>query len=198
MVSDHPPNGPGWARGDQSGLSESSPLKEARGLRSPSGLGALEEELLLHRLRQCTPRSGGPWQPEIRWLFAKMRRVGLTRRFEDRFACSLLRTWELLRPALVQAQPSSIEEVLRQPLVWSPLVRTARGHLVGSRPHVSWGAMAGGPARTFEDWQQFQRLPKPLQAERTVGMRGSALMIADISEAIPAEWTQPAQLHAPS
>ena len=29
-------------------------------------------------------------------------------------------------------------------------------------------------------------------------MSGSALMIADISEAIPAEWTQPAQLHAPS
>ena len=69
---------------------------------------------------------------------------------------------------------------------------------MGSRPHVSWGAMAGGPARTFWDWQQFQRLPEPLQAERTVGMRGSALMIADISEAIPAEWTQPAQLHAPS
>ena len=156
------------------------------------------KELLLHRLRQCTPRTGGPWQPEIRWLFAEMRRVGLTRRSEDRFACSLLRTWELLRPALEQVPPSSTEEILRQPLVWNPLVRTVRGHLVGSRPHVSWGAMAGGPARTFWDWQQFQRLSGPQQTERTAGMRGSALMIADVLEAIPAQWTQPAQLHPPA
>ena len=42
LVSDHPPDGPGWARGDRSGLPESSPLREARGSRSPSGLGALE------------------------------------------------------------------------------------------------------------------------------------------------------------
>ena len=90
------------------------------------------KELLLHKLRHCAPRTGGPWQPEIRWLFAEMRRVGYSRHFEHRFACSLLRTWELLWPALVQIEPSSAEEILRQPLVWSPLVRTIQGHMVGS------------------------------------------------------------------
>ena len=92
------------------------------------------KELLLHRLGRCTPKMGGPWQPEVRWLFAEMRREGLSRRTEDRFACSLLRTWEMLRP---QLEPGSTEEFLRQPLVWNPLVCTLRGHMVGSRLHVS-------------------------------------------------------------
>ena len=128
MVSDHPPETA------QGGLGVIDPACQSRVLLGKlvvcDLLLGLEpwKELLLHRLRQCTPRSGGPWQPEIRWLFAEMRRVGLTRRFEDWFAYSLRRMWELLRPALVQVQPSSIEEILRLPPVWSPLVRTARGH----------------------------------------------------------------------
>ena len=73
-------------------------------------------------------------------------------RTEDRFACWLLRTWEMLRPALVQSEPASTEEFLRQPLVWNPLVCTSRGHMVGSLSHVSWGAMAAGLARSLGDW----------------------------------------------
>ena len=72
------------------------------------------KELLLHRLGRCTPRMGGPWQPEVRWLFVEMRRTGFSRRTEDQFACSLLRTWEMLRPALAQSDPDSTEGFLRQ------------------------------------------------------------------------------------
>ena len=75
------------------------------------------KELLLTRLGACRPRAGGPWQDEVRWIFTEMRHSGFSRRMEDRFACSLLRTWELFRPALVQRAPICPEEVLRQPLV---------------------------------------------------------------------------------
>ena len=64
------------------------------------------KRFLLHRLGRSTPVAGGPWQSEIQWIFTEMRRVGYTRTTEDRFACSLLRTWEQLRPVLLQASPS--------------------------------------------------------------------------------------------
>ena len=83
-------------------------------------------------------------------------------------------------------------------MVWNPLVRTRRGHMVGSRPHVSWGAMASGPAQSLGAWLQFQQLPEPTQRERLTGMRGSDAMVQDIVEAIPAEWTQEPPLLAPS
>ena len=89
------------------------------------------KEFLLQRICMCTPVAGGPWQPEIRWVFTKMRRVGLLRRTEDHFACGILRTWEQLRPALIQLPPSCIEERLQQPLVWNPQIRTNRGFMVG-------------------------------------------------------------------
>lgn len=44
------------------------------------------KELLLHKLGRCTPVVGGPWQTDTRWIFTEMRRVGFTRRTEDRFA----------------------------------------------------------------------------------------------------------------
>ena len=104
----------------------------------------------------------------------------------------------MLRPALVQSEPASTEEFLRQPLVWNPLVRTSRGHMVGSRPHVSWGAMAAGPARSLGDWIQFCQLPEDGQQARLVGLRGSAAMIEDITEAIPERWTRQTLSHAPA
>ena len=64
------------------------------------------KNFFLHRAGQRVPRGGGPWQPSVRWLFSDVRRTGLSRRTEDRFACSLLRTWELLRPTLSQAEPT--------------------------------------------------------------------------------------------
>ena len=75
----------------------------------------LGRQLLIHRLGRCTPKMGGSWQREVHWLFAEMRRVGFSRRIEDQFACSLLKTWEMLRPTLVQS--GSAKEFLRQPIV---------------------------------------------------------------------------------
>ena len=155
------------------------------------------KELLLYRIQRCTPTTGGPWQPETRWIFTEMRRVGITRRCEDRFACCILRTWEMLRPALVQVPPCCSEERLRQPLVWNPQIRTDRGHMVGTRQHVSWGALEMGPARRLGEWLEFRQLPEEVQATRLTGMRGSAYMIADIETAIPAEWLQPMDSPAP-
>ena len=155
------------------------------------------KELLLLRLQRCTPVTGGPWQLDIRWIFTEMRRVGPSRRVEERFACCILRTWEMLRPALSQTPPTDQDTCLRQLLVWNPLIRTARGHMLGSRPHVSWGAMAVGPARSLDDWLQFMRLSEERQRECLAGMRGSELMISDILEAIPEHWMQQQSAEAP-
>lgn len=61
--------------------------------------------------------------------------------------------------------------------------------MVGSKQHVLWGAMAAGLARSLGDWLQFCQLPKDIQRERVTGMRGSIVMIIDILEAIPEQWT---------
>ena len=95
------------------------------------------KELLLHRSGRCTPKMGVPWQPEVHPLFVEMRRERLSCRTKDQFVCLLLKTWEMLRLALGQLEPSRTEEFLRQPLVRNPLVRTLQGHMVRSRPHVS-------------------------------------------------------------
>ena len=67
------------------------------------------KELLFFRLGTCRPTSRGPWQSELRWIFTEMRHTGFSRPMEDRFACSILRTWELLRSALEQRAPSCPE-----------------------------------------------------------------------------------------
>ena len=156
------------------------------------------KDLLLQRIQHYSPATGGPWQPELRWIFTEMRRVGLSRKPEDRFASCLLRTWEQLRPALVQQQPTCTEECLRQPLVWNPLLRSDRGHMVGSRQHVSWGAMAAGPAHSLGEWLDFRQLTEEAQGARLARMRGSAVMISDIEEVIPEAWTHPSEAPAPA
>ena len=124
--------------------------------------------------------------------------MGLSRRTEDRFACGILRTWEQLRPALIQLTPSCIEERLRQPVVWNPKIRTNRGFMVGSRPHVSWGAFARGPGCSVGDWLQFRELPAEQQRDRCSGMRGALQMISDVESAASAEWGQQTILPPPA
>ena len=125
------------------------------------------KELLAQRLQARVPPAGGTWEPELRWIFIEMRRIGLSREWEDRFALSILRAWELLRPGLSQHPPSCDEERDRQPLIWSPLVRTEHGHMLGSRPHLAWGPLAPGPARSFGEWQSFCSLC-PRRCSRSV------------------------------
>ncbi|MCO5572141.1 hypothetical protein L7F22_025892 [Adiantum nelumboides] len=64
------------------------------------------QELLLHKIHARVPRIGGPWSPSTRWIFSEMHRVGLSRRWEDRFALSLLQAWEQLRSGLEQQEPT--------------------------------------------------------------------------------------------
>ena len=63
--------------------------------------------------------------------------------------------------------------------------------MVGSRPHVLWGAMAGGPARSLADWRQFRGLSMEAEEQILSGMRGSQHMFQDIEEAIPESWAEP-------
>ena len=130
------------------------------------------KELLHQRIQARAPPAGGTWAPEIRWIFTEMRRTGLSRGWEDRFALSILRAWELLRPGLSQRPPSCDEERARQPLIWSPSVRTEHGHLLGTRPRLAWGPFAAGPARSFGNWQTFRSSPEEMQLEQLSLFRG--------------------------
>ncbi|MCO5560158.1 hypothetical protein L7F22_013765 [Adiantum nelumboides] len=120
-----------------------------------------------------------------------MSRTGLNRGWEDRFALSILRAWELLRPSLSQQPPTCDEERARQPLIWSPLVRTEHGYMLGSRPRLAWGPLAAGPARSFGDWQAFSGLLEEIQLEQLGQLRGGQTMRADLQAALPAEWFTP-------
>ena len=93
----------------------------------------------------------------------------------------------MLHPALSQIPPSNQDTCLPQPLVWNPLVCTTKEHMLGSKPHVSWGAMA---ARSLGDWLHFLWLSEDDQRECLARMCGSALMISDILDAIPAHSIQ--------
>eukprot|EP00250_Pteridium_aquilinum_P000332 c10370_g1_i1 orf=7-654(-) len=126
-----------------------------------------------------------------------MRRTGLSRGWEDRFALSILRAWELLRPGLSQRPPSCDEERARQPLIWSPSVRTEHGHLLGTRPRLAWGPFAAGPARSFSDWQTFRSSPEEMQLEQLSLFRGGQTMRDDIQAALSEEWYAPFELAAP-
>ena len=59
---------------------------------------------------------------------------------------------------------------------------------MGSRQHVSWGAMAAGPAHSLGEWLDFWQLTVEVQGARLARMRGSAVMISDIEEVIPEAW----------
>ena len=95
--------------------------------------------LLLQRIQQCSPATGGPWQPEIIWIFTEMRRVGLSRKPEDCFACCLLRTWEHLRPAAA--------------------AYLHRG-VLATGADLERFALSVGPAHGLGEWLDFRRLPE--------------------------------------
>ena len=149
------------------------------------------KELLMQRIHGRVPAYGGPWRPGVRWIFSELCKVGLSRRFEDRFASSLLRAWEQLRLALFQTPPASLEEQARQHLIWSPQVVTQQGYMLGERPHLSWGAMDSGPARSLGEWLQFRQLPMLTQEEQLRGIRGAQQMSLEIDRTIPQTWAQP-------
>ena len=81
-------------------------------------------------------------------------------------------------------------DLFMSPLVWNSLMHMTRRRMLGSKPHVSWGAMAPRTTKSLGDWLHFLWLPKDDQQERLVGMHGNVLMISDILEAIPKHWTQ--------
>ena len=64
--------------------------------------------------------------------------------------------------------------------------------MVGARPHVSWGALAAGPARCVGEWLQFRQLPEEVQSLRLAGLRGVQQMVSDIEDALPADWLESA------
>ena len=61
----------------------------------------------------------------------------------------------MLRLALSQIPPLDQDTCLHHPLVWNPSAHMDRGHMLVSQPHVSWGAMAAGPARSLSNWLHF-------------------------------------------
>ena len=69
---------------------------------------------------------------------------------------------------------------------------------MGSRHHVSWGAMAAGPAHSLGEWLDFRRFSVEAQCDRLARMRGSAVMISDIEEVIPEAWTHSSKTLAPA
>lgn len=69
--------------------------------------------------------------------------------------------------------------------------------MVGARPHVTWGALAGGLARNFANWRQFCVLTPEAQEQQFVGTHGSRLMTQDIEEALPEAWATPLESSAP-
>ena len=73
-------------------------------------------------------------------------------------------------------------------MVWNPQLRTDRGFMVGSRPHVSWGAFARGLGRSVGDWLQFKELSVEQQRDRCREMRGALQMISNVELVVPANW----------
>ena len=59
--------------------------------------------------------------------------------------------------------------------------------MVGSRQHVSWGALAAGPAYSVGEWLHFRKLPEEQQRIRLSGLRGVEQMVRDIEDAWPAD-----------
>ena len=155
------------------------------------------KELLLQRLHRAAPPTGGQWPAETRWIFEDMRRSGVGKGWADRFAGGILRAWERLRPGLRRHPPTCPEERARQPLIWSALVRSEQGHMLGARPRLAWGQFAAGPARSFGDWQAFCRLPAEIQELRIGGMRGGTEMRLQLQATIPEEWLSPFPVHPP-
>ena len=60
----------------------------------------------------------------------------------------------------------------------------------GFRTTHSLGAMVARSARSLGEWLRFRRLLEDIKRKCLTGIRGNMLMIEDIPEAIPAQWTR--------
>ena len=69
--------------------------------------------------------------------------------------------------------------------------------MLGTRPHLAWGSLAAGPARSLGAWQDFRRLPEEMQQERLSRLRGGLAMREDIQRALIRMWQAPLEYQAP-
>jgi hypothetical protein len=90
---------------------------------------------LLHRhLYKCAPKTGGPWDNSIRWVFLQNSMWHTNGDNKSSFAIGILRAWKNLQHGLKLKPLLGIKEYERQPILWNPRFRTEYGHMLGSRP----------------------------------------------------------------
>ena len=70
--------------------------------------------------------------------------------------------------------------------------------MVGSRPHVSWGAFSRDPGHSVGERFQFRELTEEQQRDRCSGMRGALQMISDVESSVPTDWGQQTGLSPPA
>ena len=75
-----------------------------------------------------------------------------------------------------------LEELLRQPILWNPLITSASGEMLESRTHLAWGKMEHGPAKSIETWRNFCNIEVSEQRRILSTMCGGQLMFEHIQE----------------
>ncbi len=88
------------------------------------------KELLRHRVdqTQLSLHDGGPQVPNINWIFTAPK---LKRPPPYSFWKSIYRAWINAKEGLTKADPTSLAEILRQPLFGNPLVTNTDGLPLG-------------------------------------------------------------------
>lgn len=95
-----------------------------------------------------------------------------------------------MRKGLIQRPPTLIEEIERQPLIWSQWVHDDQGRQLGERRFIDWAAWEMGPACSLQQWLAVRCLDADFIA-RTYGIdRGITGRITEIEAAISEEWTR--------
>mgnify|MGYP000158494050 FL=1 len=127
-----------------------------------------------------SPKIGGDWKDNVRWLFLTDSVARIPNTWENRFIRGICNAWTQMRKGLGSPSPLSFEERDRQPLIWNKWFKAVHGQMFGSRPKLDWASMANGPAKSFREWQNFLLEPESKQRELTMGIRGGWLMTEDL------------------
>ena len=174
----------------QGGLGIIDPVNQSRALLAKLVVRVLQpgtekwKQLLRYRMALCSPVIGGPWQPNIRWIFNKTLNIRQSKSWENNFITGIWRAWSQIRLGLRLEELASNEELQRQPITWNPRFIMASGHMLGAHTGLAWGPLTDGPGKSLGNWQGFLDRGIEDRANMLRHLRGGLTMFEEVQEVL--------------
>jgi hypothetical protein len=142
--------------------------------------------LIMHRIKMLSPSRGGSWPASSHYLLFAVK----TRGARSEFWQGLWKAWVGTRTSLKFQHPSTLDEVLRQPLFWNGEILNSNDTMIGDTPYAFGCLWARKGICTVHDlWDTERRTWRRIvELSEYLGKKIQPERYEDLLTAIPSTW----------